>query len=80
MLILVYIGDIINGYIIKIAIYLDQIQQQLFWDFGIHIELATLIYRRSIKYLFGPVLGKIFKNSTLLLKPKIGHIETYFNW
>ena len=43
-------------------------------------ELATLIYRRSIKYLFGPVLGSLFKNSTLLLKPKIGHIETYFNW
>ena len=43
-------------------------------------ELATLIYRRSIRYLFGPILGKLFHNSTLLLKPKLGHLETYFNW
>jgi hypothetical protein len=43
-------------------------------------ELATLIYQRSIKYLFGPILGKLFSNSSILLKPKLGHIETYFNW
>ena len=42
-------------------------------------ELATLIYLKSIRYFFGLILGQLFKNSTLLLKPKLGHLEIYFN-
>jgi len=43
-------------------------------------ELCQIIYQRSLTYLFGPLFGKLFINSPLLLKPKLGILETYFNW
>jgi hypothetical protein len=43
-------------------------------------ELCQLIYQRSLTYLFGPLFGQLFINSPLLLKPKLGILETYFNW
>lgn len=43
-------------------------------------ELCQLIYQRCITYFFGPIFGKLLPNSPLLLKPKLGILETYFNW
>jgi len=43
-------------------------------------ELCQLIYQKSISYLFGPVIGKLISNASLLWKPKLGILETYMNW
>ena len=42
-------------------------------------ELCMLVYQKHLRTLFGPILGQ-FSQSTLLLKPKLGILETYFNW
>jgi hypothetical protein len=42
-------------------------------------ELCQLIYQKSIRYFFGPIIGLLYKNSSLLFKPKLGILEYYFN-
>ena len=43
-------------------------------------ELCQIIFKNGIQFLFGPVLGQLFKNGSILLKPKLGILETIFNW
>ena len=43
-------------------------------------ELCMGIYKQSIRFLFRPVIGQLYENSTLLYKPKLGTLELYFNW
>ena len=35
-------------------------------------ELCMGIFKQSIRFLFGPVIGQLYENSTLLYKPKLG--------
>jgi len=42
-------------------------------------ELCQIIYQKSIRFLFGPLLGQ-FSDTTILYKPKLGILETYFTW
>jgi len=43
-------------------------------------ELCHGIYKQAIRFLFGPVIGELYPNNTLLFKPKLGTLECYFNW
>ena len=43
-------------------------------------ELCHGIYKQSLRFLFGPVIGELYLNNSLLFKPKLGTLECYFNW
>jgi len=43
-------------------------------------ELCQGIYKQSLRFLFGPIIGQLYVNSSILLKPKLGTLECYFNW
>ena len=43
-------------------------------------ELCHNIWCYGLKSLFGPSLHHLWPNQSIMLKPKLGHLETYFTW
>jgi hypothetical protein len=43
-------------------------------------ELALLTWKYGLKILFGPIFHQLHPDSKVFLKPKLGHLETFFTW
>jgi hypothetical protein len=43
-------------------------------------QLCNCIWKYGIKYLFGPLFHSLWPSSSILLKPKLGHMEIFFTY
>ena len=75
-----FFGDIINGYNPNLRIPSSNSISVVLGFWHTYKELCQIIYKNCIQFLFGPILGKLFQNGSLLIKPKLGITETIFNW